>query len=125
MSAGAHLGHSTTLANHPLTLGCRCRACHAMRIRIHDHLSPPQRRAIAVLDFAVPRPPIDLARRDDVRFHTLFTLLFARDERPPLVRPIDMRLGTNRNAPSVLFYCLTQHGAEILAAAAKAQRKAA
>jgi len=105
-------------------LGCRCRRCHAARLAIYKRLPPAQRRALHVLDFAVPRHQTDLRLRDSIRWQVLYRLQFTKPWRPVLVRELPLKT-VFINAPTMPFYTLNQHGTEIRAAVALEHRRAA
>lgn len=104
--------------------GCRCAPCRVARDRVWHKLSIAQRLALQALDFAVPRHPSDLRRRDGVKWSTIAALLIRRPDRPALIR--EHQLGErNWHASTMTFFTLNQHGAELLAAVSHHRRKAA
>lgn len=76
-------------------------------------LTVAQRQALAALDPAVPRHPLDLRQRDGVRLATLASLCVATPSRPPLARLLELKPAVWLKVPYIPFYLLTLDGAAL------------
>lgn len=73
-------------------------------------ITAAERRALDALDRFIPRHPIDLQRRDKVRYATLQRLCTARPDRPALVALLELKQATIYKSPYYPFYYLTEAG---------------